>query len=101
IREGRTGEGVARRVNDLAQGRDTGAEYELGDLKEFNVPLLESPVLPGAANKQYDNEQVQAWSDKIESFDGFIFVTPEYNHSVQVASRTRLTHWAPSGSARL
>lgn len=82
IREGRMGEGVARWVNDLAQGRDTGVEYELVDLKEFNVPLLESPVIPGAANKQYDNGQVQAWSDKIDSFDGFIFVTPEYNHSV-------------------
>src|SRR5699024_649673 len=82
IREGRMGEGVARWVNDLAQSRDTGVEYELVDLKEFNVPLLESSVIPGAANKQYDNEQVQAWSDKIDSFDGFIFVTPEYNHSV-------------------
>src|SRR5690625_7252364 len=82
IREGRMGEGVARWVNDLAQGRDTGVEYELVVLKEFNVPLLESPVIPGAANKQYDNDQVQAWSDTIDSFDGFIFVTPEYNHSV-------------------
>lgn len=82
IREGRSAEGVANWVNDLAQGRDTGVEYELVDLKKFNVPLLESPVVPGAANKQYDNEQVQEWSNAIDSYDGFIFVTPEYNHSV-------------------
>lgn len=82
IREGRLGEGIAKWVNDLAQGRDTGVEYELVDLKKFNVPLLESPVVPGAANKQYDNAQVQEWSNAIDSFDGFIFITPEYNHSV-------------------
>ena len=82
IREGRMGEGVARWVTDLAQGRDTGVEYELVDLKEFNVPLLESPVVPGAANKQYDTAQVQEWYNAIDSFDGFIFVPPEYNHSI-------------------
>jgi NAD(P)H-dependent FMN reductase len=29
---------------------------------------------------QYQNEHTKAWADKIASFDGFVFVTPEYNH---------------------
>lgn len=82
IREGRMGEGVANWVNDLAQARDAGTTYDFVDLKKFNVPLLESAVVPGAANKQYDDAQVQEWSNAIDSYDGFIFVTPEYNHSV-------------------
>lgn len=80
IREGRAGAAVAQWVMDGAAGRE--ADYELLDLKEFNVPLLESPVIPGAANKKYDNAQVQAWSDAVDACDAYVFITPEYNHSV-------------------
>ena len=30
---------------------------------------------------QYQNEHTKEWAEKIASFDGFIMVTPEYNHS--------------------
>jgi hypothetical protein len=30
---------------------------------------------------QYQNEHTRQWADKIASFDGFVIVTPEYNHS--------------------
>jgi NAD(P)H-dependent FMN reductase len=30
---------------------------------------------------QYQNEHTKQWADKIASFDGFVIVTPEYNHS--------------------
>jgi NAD(P)H-dependent FMN reductase len=30
---------------------------------------------------QYAGEHTKAWAKKIGSYDGFIFVTPEYNHS--------------------
>ncbi|MFP7366594.1 NAD(P)H-dependent oxidoreductase [Corynebacterium callunae] len=83
IREGRFGAGVAEWVmGQLATRNDEGVEYELIDLKEFNVPLLESAVVPGAANKQYDDENVTKWSQAIDACDAFIFITPEYNHGV-------------------
>ena len=82
IREGRSGEAIANWVKEIADKRESGVEYELLDLKSFNVPLLESAIVPGMANGQYDNANVQAWADAIKSCDGFIFVTPEYNHSV-------------------
>ncbi|GAA1781753.1 NAD(P)H-dependent oxidoreductase [Nostocoides veronense] len=81
IREGRTGEVVANWVLEQAEARGD-ADYELIDLKTFDVPLLTSATVPGAANKQYDDERVTAWSHKIGSCDAFIFVTAEYNHSV-------------------
>ena len=39
-------------------------------------------TVPGAANKVYDSPEVTAWSQAVDACDGFIFVTPEYNHSV-------------------
>lgn len=81
IREGRAGEGVARWVHEQAAGRD-GAEFELIDLKTFDVPLLTAPVPPAAAEKNYESENVRRWSQAIDACAGYIFVTPEYNHGV-------------------
>lgn len=81
IRQERSGASVARWVADQAVSRE-GVDYELIDLKAFDVPLLTSATVPGAANKQYDDERVRNWSTAIDDCDGFVFVTPEYNHGV-------------------
>jgi NAD(P)H-dependent FMN reductase len=86
IRPGRVGESVAKWVHDLAVKRDD-AEYELVDLAEFDLPLLREATVPGAANRQYDVPQTRAWSAKIDSLDGFVWVTPEYNHGVPAAMK--------------
>ena len=81
IREERSGKYVAKWVADQAQTRQD-ATYELIDLKSFDVPLLTSATVPGAAKKKYDDDRIVRWSKVIDSFDAFVFVTPEYNHSV-------------------
>jgi NAD(P)H-dependent FMN reductase len=77
-RPGRVGDQVAKWVYDQASQRDD-AEFELVDLADFSLPHLDEAV-PASAG-QYANEHTKAWADKIGSFDGFVFVTPEYNHS--------------------
>ena len=81
-RDKAAGKVVGEWLNDLAQGRKDGVEYTLLDLKEFDIPVLTTDVVPAAANKQYPDEKVQAWSDAVDACDGFIFITPEYNRSV-------------------
>lgn len=81
IRDGRAGAGVGAWVAEHAAQR-TDAQFELIDLLTFDVPLLTSATVPAAANKQYESENVQRWSAAIDACDGFIFVTPEYNHGV-------------------
>jgi NAD(P)H-dependent FMN reductase len=77
-RPGRNGEQVAKWVYDIASRRSD-AEFELVDLRDFPLPHLDEPLPPSMG--QYQNEHTKAWADKIASFDGFIMVTPEYNHS--------------------
>lgn len=81
IRAERATKPVADFVHGIAARRDN-VTYELVDLKDFDVPLLTSPVHPMAANKNHDDPNVQKWSDAIDRFDGYVFVTPEYNHGV-------------------
>lgn len=78
-RPGRHGEAVARWTLGHAQKR-AGVEYELVDLADWNLPHLDEPM--PAAMGQYANEHTTAWAAKIAEFDGYLFVTPEYNHSI-------------------
>jgi len=77
-RPGRNSEAVAKWVYQLASTRKD-AEFELVDIKDYNLPLLDEPI-PASMN-QYMNEHTKKWAEKIGSFDAFIFVTPEYNHA--------------------
>ncbi|MFE1996265.1 NADPH-dependent FMN reductase [Streptomyces parvulus] len=77
-RPGRNGEAVARWVLDVASKRGD-AEYELVDLLDYKLPHLDEALPPSMG--QYSQPHTQEWARKIASFDGFVMVTPEYNHS--------------------
>jgi NAD(P)H-dependent FMN reductase len=77
-RPGRRGDQVARWVMDQANRR-TDAEFELVDLVDYPLPHLDEPLPPNMG--QYQNAHTQDWAATIARFDGFVFVTPEYNHS--------------------
>jgi NAD(P)H-dependent FMN reductase len=81
-RPGRNGEAVAKWVYEIAKKRSD-VEFELVDLADFNLPLLDEPV--PASMGQYSKEHTKKWAAKIDSLDGFVFVTPEYNHATSGA----------------
>lgn len=86
-RPGRVGEAVARWVHGIAAKRSD-AEYEFVDIKDFNLPLLDEPVPPSRG--QYSKPHTKAWAAKIASFDGFVFVAPEYNHGISGALKNAI-----------
>ena len=77
-RPGRNGEQVATWVYDVAARRDD-AQFELVDLADYPLPHLDEALPPSFG--QYRNEHTKRWAAKVASFDGFVLVTPEYNHS--------------------
>src|SRR6201990_1421834 len=88
-RPGRNGEQVARWVEKLAQQR-TDAEFELVDLLDYHLPHLHEPLAPSVGNSA--NDHTKAWAEKIKSFDGYVFVTPEYNHSTSGALKNAIDY---------
>lgn len=87
-RPGRVNLDVAKWVLERASQRND-AEYELVDIADYNFPLLDEAMPAGYG--QYSNEHTKAWAAKIAEFDGFIFVTGEYNHSVPAALSNALS----------
>lgn len=88
-RPGRNGEQVARWVLDQAATRDD-ASYELVDLADMDLPLLDEPV--PAAMGRYQHEHTRRWAQTVASFDGFVIVTPEYNHSIPAVLKNALDY---------
>ncbi|MCW2599715.1 MAG: NADPH-dependent oxidoreductase [Frankiales bacterium] len=77
-RPGRRGEQVARWVMGIATQRDD-AQFDLIDLVDYPLPHMDEPLPPSMG--QYQNQHTRDWAATIGQYDGFIFVTPEYNHS--------------------
>lgn len=88
-RPGRNGEAVGRWVYEQAKKRSD-AQFELVDVKDFNLPLLDEPV--PASMHHYTQEHTKKWSEKISGFDGFVFVTSEYNHATSGALKNALDY---------
>ena len=86
-RPGRKAEVVARWAYDIARKRKD-AEFDLVDIADFNLPLLDEPI--PAMFGQYSHDHTRAWSAKIASFDGYVFVTPEYNHATSGALKNAI-----------
>ncbi|MCP2032369.1 NAD(P)H-dependent FMN reductase [Okibacterium sp. HSC-33S16] len=88
-RPGRINLGVAEWVLAQAQLRSD-AEFELVDIAAYNLPILDEGY--PAAYQNYSNDHTKVWSEKISEFDGFVFVTGEYNHSVTPALANALSY---------
>jgi NAD(P)H-dependent FMN reductase len=86
-RQGRKSKQVAEWVTERAS--KTGeATYEVLDLADFNLPLLQESAHP--AMGEYQLESTKRWAKAVEGYDGFIFVTAEYNRSVPAALKNAL-----------
>ena len=88
-RPNRSGEQVATWVYDLASRRSD-AKFELIDLRDYPLPQMDEPLPPSMG--QYQNEHTKRWAATIASFDGFIMVTPEYNHSTSAVLKNALDY---------
>jgi NAD(P)H-dependent FMN reductase len=79
-RDSRVNIQVAEWVKSIADKR-TDAEFELVDIKDYNLPRYNEPV-PAIMTQDYKTPEAHPWSKKISELDGFVFITPEYNKAV-------------------
>lgn len=90
-RPDRFSEKVAPWVMEGLKGKDWIAT-ELLDLRDYPMPFFEETVSPSMAKEPYQNEVVGRWRDKITEADGFIIVTPEYNHGYPAVLKNALDY---------
>ena len=55
-------------------------DVELVDLRDYPLPFFDEPTSPARMEGKYPNSDVQKWANKVAEADGYIVVSPEYNH---------------------
>jgi NAD(P)H-dependent FMN reductase len=88
-REGRFGDKPAAWIHSVASKRDD-LQFELIDLRDYPMPFFAEPMSPAWGPVQ--NEAAKAWGAKLASLDGFIIVTPEYNHGPSAVLKNALDY---------
>ena len=68
-------------------------ETEIIDLRDFPLPFFDEVASNAWAPTK--NPIGQAWQKKIAEFDGYIFVTAEYNRSIPAALKNALDYAYP------
>jgi NAD(P)H-dependent FMN reductase len=67
-------------ANEAKELPDT--EVELVDLVDYPLPFLNESISPRYNPDRHPDAAVQKWVSKIAEADAYIYVTPEYNHSI-------------------
>jgi NAD(P)H-dependent FMN reductase len=88
-RPGRSGRKVAEWFLANAEV-PAGSTLELIDLKDIDLPLLDEPI--SAMNNQYSKDHTKKWSEIISKADGYVWVTPEYNHGTSAALKNAIDY---------
>lgn len=88
-RPGRFGVQPAHWLLAFANARGD-AEYDLIDIDSFGLPVFDE--LGSPMRSQPQNPHTIAWQERIGALDGFVFVTPEYNHSTSGALKNALDY---------
>ncbi len=57
-------------------------DAKLVDLADYPMPFFNEPISPRFNNERQIDPGAKKWLEEVESYDAYVFVTPEYNHSV-------------------
>lgn len=81
VREGRKSSAQAKWVMKTLQEMND-VEAELVDLRDYPMPIFNEAASPRYNPNRQIEPLAQKWLDKLVEFEAYVFVTPEYNHSV-------------------
>jgi NAD(P)H-dependent FMN reductase len=79
---------------DRLSGRD-GFELDVLDLRDYPLPLFNSPMSPARTLRDYPNEEVAALGRRFDAADGYITITSEYNHGYPASLKNALDYVFP------
>jgi len=80
---------VLESVQKNFEGRSD-VDVTVADLKEIGLPFFDSPVIPASDDFHPQNEAVLAWTKMVADADGVLFLTPEYNHSMNAIQKNAI-----------
>ena len=91
-RAARFGDKPAKWIYDIAKQRND-MSVELVDLRDYPMPFFDEAASNAWAPSK--NEVAQRWQKKVAEFDGYIFVTAEYNRGISAVLKNAIDYAYP------
>lgn len=88
IREGRKSEAPAKFLVEKIKA--LGHESQLVDFKQMPLPFFDNALMPVQMKGKYPTDNIQKWSEIAYNADGYVIVTPEYNHGYPAVLKNAL-----------
>jgi NAD(P)H-dependent FMN reductase len=88
-REGRFADRPTEWLMNMVKLR-TEATFEIVDLRDYPMPFFDEPRSPMMVPPR--NDVALRWGKKVAELDAFIFITPEYNHSIPAVLKNALDY---------
>jgi NAD(P)H-dependent FMN reductase len=85
MRQNRIGDKVSALIKSILEAAATNLPsqptFSLVDIASFNLPVFDEAILPALvpSKGQFAREHSKAWSAEIRKYDGYVFVTAEWN----------------------
>ncbi len=89
VRPGSANQHVVPYVEKDLAARD-GVEVEVASLDDIRLPFYDAPTPPSADGFEATDEKVKAWTAKVGAYDAYVFVVPEYNHSMSAIQKNAI-----------
>lgn len=90
-RQERFGERAAKWVFSQLKKRKE-VDSELIDLRDWPLPFFDEPQSPMSSGGKYVLPLALKWANKIDKADGFVIITPEYNHGYPAVLKNALDY---------
>jgi NAD(P)H-dependent FMN reductase len=94
VRENRFADKPAAWIKDRLSGRDD-FELDVLDLRDYQLPLFNSPMSPARTQREYPNDDVAALGRRFDAADGYIALTSEYNHGYPASLKNAMDYVFP------
>lgn len=89
-RQSRVTPRVAAWVEKTAKDSVSDSEWSLIDLAEYDLPMMTEPLPPMAGERPELSDGTKRYLRDMNDVDGFVFITPEYNHGIPAALKNAI-----------
>ncbi len=90
-RQGRQSEKVSKWVTAAAEQVES-TEVTVIDLVDYPMPFFAEPGSPRYSQNRQTDPTAQKFLDQLAAQDAYVFVTPEYNHSIPAVLKNALDY---------
>lgn len=89
VRKNRSADKILPLVQ-TALAKHTDIQVNIADLQDIPLPFYDHALSPSNPDFVHEHPETAAWAERVGKADGYVFLTPEYNHSTSAVLKNAI-----------